>query len=231
VSLEDRVLAALGTVYDPELDEPLTALGFVASCAVSESGDVDVHLRLPTHQCAPNFAYLMVADARDAVARLPEVGDVTISLDDHMTAAEINGAVVRREGFAGAFPGETTGDLDALRSLFQRKALVARQSRICEKLMRDGLGVEEIVALRLADVPAGTDAARCQELRVQLRLAATPQAPAIVRPDGTPVTAAELPRWLRLARLTRVSLESNGGLCRGLLKTRYGIPDPEEVAA
>ena len=29
MSLEDSVLAALGTVYDPELDEPITALGFV----------------------------------------------------------------------------------------------------------------------------------------------------------------------------------------------------------
>ena len=36
VSLEASVLAALGTVYDPELDEPITALGFVGSCVVSD---------------------------------------------------------------------------------------------------------------------------------------------------------------------------------------------------
>jgi len=36
---------------------------------------------------------------------------------------------------------------------------------------------------------------------------------------------------LRLARLVRVSLEGNGGICRGLLSRRYGIPDPEETAA
>ena len=27
-----------------------------------------------------------------------------------------------------------------------------------------------------------------------------------------------------------ISVEGNAGLCRGLLATRYGIPDPEEVA-
>ena len=64
------VLEALGTVYDPELDEPITSLRFVSSCDVSAGGDVEVRLRLPTPQCAPNFAYLMVADARDAVRRL-----------------------------------------------------------------------------------------------------------------------------------------------------------------
>ena len=31
-----RVLGALGTVYDPELDEPITSLRFVTSCDVSE---------------------------------------------------------------------------------------------------------------------------------------------------------------------------------------------------
>jgi hypothetical protein len=29
----------------------------------------------------------------------------------------------------------------------------------------------------------------------------------------------------------RTSLEANGGICRSLLRVRYGIPDPEEVAA
>jgi len=67
----EAVLRALETVRDPELDEPITSLGFVASCAVSAAGDAQVRLRLPTYFCAPNFAYLMVADAYDAVAALP----------------------------------------------------------------------------------------------------------------------------------------------------------------
>ena len=138
VTIRSRVLEALGTVYDPELDEPITSLRFVTSCDVSADGDVDVRLRLPTPQCAPNFAYLMAADARNAVRRLPEVRDVTVLLEDHYTGDEINAAVGRGEGFAQAFPGETEGELDALRELFRRKALVARQSRVCEALLAGG---------------------------------------------------------------------------------------------
>ena len=67
MNLRARVLEALGTVYDPELDEPITTLGFVGSCVVTDDGDVSVRLRLPTPQCAPNFAFLMAADARAAV--------------------------------------------------------------------------------------------------------------------------------------------------------------------
>ena len=55
--------------------------------------------------------------------------EVTVVLEDHYTGAEINAAVARGGGFADAFPGETAGELDALRELFQRKALVAREGR------------------------------------------------------------------------------------------------------
>ena len=47
VSLRSRVLERSGTVYDPELDEPITTLGFVGSCVVTAEGDVEVRLRLP----------------------------------------------------------------------------------------------------------------------------------------------------------------------------------------
>ena len=147
------VLEALATVYDPELDEPITSLRFVSSCDVSAGGDVEVRLRLPTPQCAPNFAYLMAADARDAVRRLPDVGAVTVLLEDHYTGREINAALGRGEGFAEAFPGETEGGLGALRDLFMRKALVARQSRLAESLLADGETPEEVTARRVADLP------------------------------------------------------------------------------
>ena len=81
-----RVLEALATVIDPELDEPITTLGFVGSCYVSDDGDVDVRLRLPTPQCAPNFAFLMASDAREAVRRVSGVGEVGVLLEDHYTA-------------------------------------------------------------------------------------------------------------------------------------------------
>ena len=215
-----RVLGALGTVYDPELDEPITSLRFVTSCDVSDSGDVAVRLRLPTPQCAPNFAFLMAADARDAVLRLPEVGEVSVVLEDHYTGDEINSAVEHGTGFEGAFPGETEGQLDALRTLFHRKALVARQGRLLPT-------VPDPAAARLGDL-RGPDAERCRELRRALDIDASDDAPAFVSGDGTPITAGELVRFARMAQLTAVSLEANGGVCRSLLAVRYGT---EEVAA
>jgi metal-sulfur cluster biosynthetic enzyme len=228
-----HVLDALGTVHDPELDEPITSLRFVTSCDVSADGDVDVRLRLPTPQCAPNFAFLMAADARDAVRRLPEVGEVTVVLEDHYTGREINAAVGRGEGFSGAFPGETEGELDALRELFHRKALVARQSGICEPLLAAGATAEEVTALRVTDLPDDPNARRCIELREHLGIPSDDAAPAFVLPSGVPIAAADLSHWLRKARLVRTSLEANGGICRSLLAVRYDIPDPdpEEVAA
>ena len=207
-----QVFEALGTVYDPELDEPITTLGFVGSCVVNEDGDVAVRLRLPTPQCAPNFAFLMAADAAAAI-RSVAAGAVSVVLEDHYTGAEINAAVNRGEAFSDAFPGETTGDLRALRELFQRKALLARQSRI-----RSG-------AATLGEL-TGPDAERCRELRRALGIDASDDASAFVTGDGDPVEASDVRFW-RMASLTALSLETNGGICRDLLRTRYG----EEVAA
>jgi metal-sulfur cluster biosynthetic enzyme len=230
---ESSVMRALAAVHDPELDEPITRLGFVTSCRVGADGEVDVVLRLPTPQCAPNFAFLMAADARAILQRVPDVGAVTIRLEDHYTGTEINGAVNRGEGFTGAFPGETGDDeLNGLRELFLRKALVARQSRLCERLLREGETGEQITARRVRDLPAGGDARRCLEIRERLGIARDSDAPAFVLPDGAAITSGELERWLRTARLVRMGLEVNGGICRSLLRAHRGvtIEDPEEVA-
>jgi metal-sulfur cluster biosynthetic enzyme len=233
MSTRARVLDALGEVHDPELDEPITVLGFVTSCDVSPDGEVAVLLRLPTPQCAPNFAYLMAADARTAVGRLPGVRHVTVRLEDHYTGEEINAAIRRGDGFTGAFPGETDDDeLGALRQLFQRKALVARQSRLCEALLADGATPEQVTARRVADLSDVPDARRCLELRGDLGIPCEDDSPAFVLPSGEPVAAGDLRRWLRTARLVRMSLDVNGGICRSLLQIRHGVAveDPEEVA-
>src|SRR5881227_709030 len=109
-----RVLAALEAVRDPELDEPITSLGFVTSCTVSGQGDAQIRLRLPTYFCAPNFAFLMVADAYDAVTAVPGVRRAEIVLEDHFAAEAINGGVAARAGFAATFDGEAVSELDGL---------------------------------------------------------------------------------------------------------------------
>jgi metal-sulfur cluster biosynthetic enzyme len=231
-STQERVLAALDRVIDPELDEPITSLRFISSCSVSADGDVELALRLPTPQCAPNFAFLMAADARSAVRGVPGVRRVSVTLEDHYTGEEINAALRRGEGFTGAFPGETDDDqLGSLRELFQRKALTARQSRICEGLLAAGLNADEVTAMRVGDLPEGADTARCLVLRAELGLPGGPEAPAFVLAGGEPLIAEQLQRWLRMGRLVRTSLEANGGICRSLLQVRHDLsPEKEEVA-
>jgi metal-sulfur cluster biosynthetic enzyme len=224
------VLGALAGVRDPELDQNLVELGFVTDVAV-DGGDVAVRLRLPTFYCAPNFAFLMVADSRRVIEALDGVDVARIALEDHFTADEINEAVGNDAGFVDAFPGQATAELDDLRILFQRKALTARQGRLCDGLLADGRSEADLVALRLSELPAGVDADRCRELRGELGVDARPDAPAFVTGDGTPVTTADFGRFLRFARLVARSLEGNAHFCRGLLKTRYDLPDQEEVAA
>jgi metal-sulfur cluster biosynthetic enzyme len=223
------VWTALDAVIDPELDEPITTLRFVSACEVSPEGDVEVRLRLPTPQCAPNFAFLMASDALGAVLRLPGVRQVSVRLEDHYTGREINAALANGHGFTGAFPGETDDDsLRALRDLFARKALTARLGRVCLALLAGGATHEELATWHVRDLPDTAEVRRCRKLRDELGLDEDPDAPAFVTPDGEPVSAAGMGRWLRVARLISTSLEANGGLCRSLLAARHEL-EPEEV--
>src|SRR5260221_14567965 len=132
------MLAALRTVRDPELDEPITSLGFVTSAAVSADGDAQVRLRLPTYFCAPNFAFLMVADAYDAVSALKGLRRTQVVLEDHFAGDAINNGVAGRAGFATAFDGEAVGELAGLRADFLRKAVLAGTDLVCRPLVQAG---------------------------------------------------------------------------------------------
>ena len=218
------VLAALGTVRDPELDESLTALGFVAGLEV-DGDTVRARLRLPTYFCAPNFAYLMMADAGTALRAVPGVRQAEVVLDDHFTSDEINAGIAQRRSFQESFEGLADDELDELRALFRRKALVARQQRLVRALLDQGTTVERLGRLRLGDLMPSEELDTYLERRAELGLDVSPEAPLVVDTDGNPIPAELLEGHLRFARLTRVSIEGNAGFCRGLLATRYGEPD------
>jgi metal-sulfur cluster biosynthetic enzyme len=215
------VWAALATVLDPELDEPITALGFVAHCAVSSEGVARVRLRLPTFFCAPNFSFLMVADAYDAVRAVDGVRRAEVTLLDHHASAEINAGVAGELGFAGSFEGEATGELHELRVQFLTKAVIAGQDRVARPLVDAGATPTELAALTLGQVPASVDKSRLAGRRALLGLPADDAAPLLMHPDGTPVAAEQVPLHLRRARLTRIGIETNGEYCRSLLASRY----------
>lgn len=237
--VEERVWAALGTVRDPELDQPITALCFVTEATVRDRGTaggaVLVRLRLPTYFCAPNFAYLMVADAYDAVRAVPGVAAVEIRLEDHFAADEINAGVAAEGGFSGAFPRLAGGELAELRLAFQRKAHLACLERACRRLRQDGWQVEDLTRARLSDLPASPERDSLLRRRADLGLPTDRDAHLVVHNDGSPVTADDLPARLRFAQAVRVSVDGNASMCRGLLETRYGVratavPEAEEGA-
>ena len=221
----EALLAALETVRDPELDEPITSLGFVTSCTVSADGDATVRLRLPTYFCAPNFAFLMVADAYDAVCALPGVRRTSVVLEDHFASDAINGGVAARAGFVRSFDGEAVEELDQLRADFLRKAVMAGTDQVCRPLLAAGKEPAALLAMTLGELPPSRALDRLRQRRADLGLSAGDGAPLLIDPKtGAPVSADAMPLHLRRAQVTRVSIEANSGICRGMLRHRYDSP-------
>jgi metal-sulfur cluster biosynthetic enzyme len=216
------VLEALAGVRDPELDRPITSLGFVASIKIKTASRVRVELRLPTYFCAPNFAWLMVADARDAVAALPGVGAVDVVLLDHFVSGEINDGVAAAGSFAASFDGDGLDpELAALRSAFERKAHLAAQERLARALVTAGLPAAELADVSIKAAASAAPEATEGVMRRRERLGVR-SAWAFCDDSGSRLPADRMPAWLRFARTVRVSIDGNAGFCQGLLDTRYG---------
>lgn len=210
-------MAALHTVTDPELDEPITDLGFVRSVFVDDAG-VEVHLRLPTAFCSPNFAYLMASDALDAL-RDRELGEVRVLLDDHHDSEKINAGLAAEAGYRGTFGVEAGDSLDELRRTFLQKAHTAAMERCVTSLLRQG--DVDLYHLTLRDLPQGKDKAALMRRRMSIGLSTCPNSRVMVGEDGRALTPEQVPMRLRFARSVRLSMEGNGHFCRGLLATRY----------
>jgi metal-sulfur cluster biosynthetic enzyme len=225
IDLAAEVWAALATVLDPELDEPITTLGFVESHSVAD-GLAQVRLRLPTFFCAPNFSFLMIADAYDAVSAVPGIRRAEVTLADHHAAEEINAGVAAGLGFVGAFRGEATAELHELRAVFLTKAVIAGQDRVARPLVDAGATPGELAAMTLGQVPGSPDLDRLRQRRALLGLPSGDDAALLLHPDGSRVTVDQVPLHLRRARLTRVGMEINGEYCRSLLASRY--PNAQE---
>ncbi|HVX46345.1 MAG TPA: iron-sulfur cluster assembly protein [Mycobacteriales bacterium] len=225
------VLAALATVRDPELDQAITALGFVASYEVAEAA-VRVRLRLPTYFCAPNFAFLMVADAFDAVAAIPGVVQPEVVLDDHFASAAINDGVAARAGFARSFPDQAIGELDQLRRDFLRKAVLAGTDQVCRPLLAAGRSLPELARITLGGIPPSAALDRLRRRRSELGLPVGDDSPLLIDPvTGEAVGIDALPLHLRRARLTQVGVEANTSICRGSLRYRYSSAGQGEEAS
>ena len=226
---ETEVLARLATVTDPELDEPVTDLGFVERVTVAADGAVAIDFRLPTFWCAANFAYMMAEDMRDAVATLPWVTRVVPQLQAHMCAEQVNHGVAEGLDFGDAF-GEAGHDdsLADLRTTFRRKAFQGRQEALLRALLAQDFSKQALVAMTVQALAGtaidGTEGAslkrRYLEIRARVGGPAGQDALAFVTAEGMPLTEAGFDEHLRTLASVRIAMEFNGALCRGLLAAR-----------
>mgnify|MGYP000445158823 FL=1 len=223
----DEVHQQLAEVYDPELDQPLTELGFIGG--VDIAGDkVTVRFRLPTYWCAANFAYMMASDIRERVSELPWVKQVDVLLQDHFHDEEINEGIKHGKTFLTAFP-DATDSLDDLRETFRVKAFQARQERVLRWLIRKGIQEEAILRMRVGELEqllkkrqVAKLVKRYLNIRQERGLPGDIGAEAFSHHDGTPIDPGGLQLLLNKASSTRLSMEFNTAFCSGLLKTRYG---------
>jgi metal-sulfur cluster biosynthetic enzyme len=234
-SLRGAAYAALGSVLDPELDEPITDLGFVRLLEVyggPARADVIVHLRLPTSFCAPNFAYLMASDAKDVLTALPWADRVVVELDHHHDSETINRGLAADAGYRGTFLHEAERDLEELRTTFRRKAHTAAMERCLTGLLRadPDRAVESLGTVTLGDLPRGGHTEALGRRRAALGLPDSPDALVMVDHDGFGYAPGEVPMALRRARSTRISIDGNAHFCRGLLRTRYPDSGGDQAA-
>ena len=230
----DQVWARLDLVMDPELDEPVTDMGFVEAVAVT--GDtVDITFRLPTYWCSPNFAFLMAQGIRREVEVLPWVGRARVQLQDHMSGDEMN-AVVNAGGiFADVFNELTTDkDLSELREKFDLKAYQRRQEVVIKALVAQGIAVETLVTMTLADLQgavlndaeAERQKGRYLALLLSKGVARLANDLALPTYQGVRLTVETYAAYMNLLRSVRINMEFSGSLCRGLKRSRYKELDP-----
>jgi metal-sulfur cluster biosynthetic enzyme len=223
----DQVWAALGTVTDPEIDEPVTTLEFVSSVGVDANNGVSIEFRLPTYWCAPNFAFLMASDMRDAVAELGWVRDVSVRLLDHFSAELINRGIALKHDFRDAFPGETDDDLNLIRQKFLGKAFERRQEQLMRYLLGTGQAADWMTQASMRELMGLSLDCEGTRLRTLYTFAWRKLHPAwdeenlaFVTLVGDPLDPTQLSSYLRKVAGVRRNAEFSGFICRSLLTER-----------
>lgn len=222
VSIETEIMQALATVTDPELDEPITDLGFVRSVIVDDDV-VTVRLRLPTPCCSPIFAYLMASDAQDALREMEGISEVRVLLDDHDDSDTINAWLATNSGYVGTAGTAVGYRLDELRQAVLRNAHSAAMERCVSALVHEKeLDPNEVHRLILRDLPDDKAKYALLRRRFALGLSMCPNARVVVDDQGNPLSCATTSmQWLRFAKSVRISMEGNGHFCRSLLFGGY----------
>lgn len=227
---ELEVWDCLAAVSDPELDEPITDMNFVESVVVSEDQTVRVDFRLPTYWCSPNFAFLMAFGIRSEVMALPWVRGMTVHLRDHCLGDEVNDGVNSGRPFHEIFAETCDGaNLEEVVEKFMAKAFDRRQEVMLLALKAQGRTVDEIVTMGLGTLKSirFTGEEEQRQLPRYLEIlevrghASADHDLAFPTWQGGRIAPDELEAHLGRLRSTRINMEFNGALCRGLAGTRY----------
>jgi metal-sulfur cluster biosynthetic enzyme len=243
--LRDRVLQALSTVTDPELDEPITDLGFVKDLAISEDGRVSVDLVTSTFWCSPNFVYMMLEEARDVVSKLPGVREAQVRLEGHHDSTRINEAINSGKSFSECYEAEANGDLVELNQMIRTRALRSRLFSMAAAMSRAGVLPEELLRLSRQDVTSDgetilvrsrgmthrvsepADVRRVARYRDFLAKLGRKDGPFVVCDlEGRHPEDAEFRSILALSRSAKSNFSMNAELCRALLSARLGTDSP-----
>jgi len=228
--LQQDVWDRLDCVMDPELDEPITDMGFVEDILIDDENMVEVVFRLPTYWCSPNFAFLMAEGIKREVQVLSWVTRVNVRLEDHLSAAELNAGVNIGANFSDIFPDLTEGgDLEALREKFDIKAFQRRQEVVINALLADRYSISAIVEMTLGelenihfrDAGDARQKGRYTDILLSRGIAMLPGDLALPTYQGKPVPIDGFKNYQGKLRSVRINMEFSGALCRGLKQSRY----------
>ena len=76
--IEAEIVAALQTVYDPEIPVSIFELGLIYNIDIKKNMDVDILMTLTTPNCPE--AEVIPGKVADAVSELKEVGEVRVEI-------------------------------------------------------------------------------------------------------------------------------------------------------
>ena len=224
-----KVLQKLSLVMDPELDESVTDMNFIAALDMDAEARVHIGFRLPTYWCAANFAFMMADDIRQAVAELPWVSGVSVTLGEHMYADKINAGLASGLSFAETFGNEATDNLDDVRHIFLVKAFQGRQDLLLTHLLAAGHAADALLQWTIGDLaavaldPAGSKLRTRYLDRRSVASSFNAVSSAFTTELGAPITLDTYERHRRDLKRVRINAEFNGALCRGLLNVRFDL--------
>ena len=239
--LKQSVLQALSTVTDPELDEPITDLGFVKRLSVSDDGRVSLDLVTSTFWCSPNFVYMMLEEARDVVSNLAGISEVRVRLEGHHDSDRINNGINSRKSFSECYESEAKGNLVELNRMIRTRALRSRLHAMAATLSKYGVSPDQLLDLSVADVSSNGDSVVVKSpgetlsisdvedvkrvsryLRFRDRVGSRHGPLVVWDLDGNPPKRDEFRSALEEARLARANFSLNAEMCRALLSARLG---------